>query len=230
MFFSVIIPCYNEAENIPLLIEKCKKITAKNIEMILVNNGSTDDSFNIITRLIKNSTNIKLINVTKNIGYGHGILKGLESARGDILGWTHADLQTDLNDVLLGFKFFQNDKNIFVKGRRIKRALKDNVFTIGMSIFETILFQKFFWDINAQPNLFNRSFYEKWKNPPLDFSLDLYVYYLALKTKLKMKRFNVTFEDRLFGHSKWNINWSSKIKFIIRTLKFSVILIRNNEK
>lgn len=230
MFLSIIIPCFNEAENMPLLIEKCKKITAKNIEIILVNNGSTDDSFNIITLLIKDLTYIKLINVKKNIGYGHGILKGLETARGDILGWTHADLQTDLNDVLLGFKFFENDNNIFVKGRRIKRPLKDIVFTIGMSIFETILFQKKFWDINAQPNLFNRSFYKKWKNPPIDFSLDLYVYYLALKTKLKVKRFNVTFEDRLFGHSKWNINWSSKIKFIVRTLKFSVCLIRSNKK
>tara|TARA_B110000503_G_C7152301_1_gene415756 strand:- start:1418 stop:2110 length:693 start_codon:yes stop_codon:yes gene_type:complete len=230
MLFSIIIPCYNEAENMPLLIQKCKKITAKNIEIILVNNGSIDDSFNIITRLIKGSANIKLINIKKNIGYGHGILKGLETARGDILGWTHADLQTDLNDVLLGFKFFKNNNDILVKGRRIKRPLKDNLFTIGMSIFETILFQKFFWDINAQPNLFNKSFYEKWENPPLDFALDLYVYHLALKTKLRIKRFDVTFEERLFGHSKWNINWSSKIKFILRTLNFSFSLIRNNKK
>ena len=230
MFLSIIIPCYNEAENMPLLLEKCKKLTNKNIEIILVNNGSTDDSFNIITQLITGFTNIKLINIKKNIGYGHGILKGLQIARGDILGWTHADLQTDLNDVLLGFKFFESDNNVFVKGRRIKRPLKDNIFTIGMSVFESILFQRILWDINAQPNLFNRSFYEKWDNPPMDFSLDLYVYYLALQTKLRVKRFNVTFEDRLFGHSKWNFNWRSKIKFIVRTLNFSFDLKRNNKK
>ena len=156
MLLSIIIPCYNEAQNLHLLIEQCKKITGKNIEIILVNNGSTDNSFNKITRLIKDLTNIKVINVKENLGYGHGILKGLKAARGDILSWTHADLQTDLNDVLIGFKFFKNDNNIFVKGRRVKRPLKDNIFTIGMSVFETILFQKFFWDINAQPNMFNR--------------------------------------------------------------------------
>ena len=49
-------------------------------------------------------------------------------------------------------------------------------------------------DINAQPTMFHRSFFEKWYKPPKDFSLDLYVYHLALKNKLTIKRFSVYFD------------------------------------
>lgn len=228
MLLSVVIPCYNEAENLPHLIKNCKDLNIKNIEIILVNNGSNDDSLKIMQKLVRNLKNIKILNIEENKGYGHGIIKGLQLAKGDVLCWTHADLQTDLSDILIGYSFFEKNNNLFVKGKRVKRKFSDNIFTIGMSIFETILFRKFFWDINAQPNLFRRSFYETWKNPPNDFSLDLYVYYFAIRNKLKIKRFNVTFKNRLFGHSKWNLNWRSKIRFILRTIKFSINLVRNN--
>ena len=107
--------------------------------------------------------------------------------------------------------------------------LTDDIFTIGMSLFSTILFRKFFWDINAQPNMFYRSFYETWKNPPHDFSLDLYVYYHAKIINLKFFRFDVNFEKRLYGTSKWNFNCGSKFKFIIRTIKYSINLLKSEK-
>ena len=93
-----------------------------------------------------------------------------------------------------------------------------------MSAFETILLQKPLWDINAQPTLFHRSFFETWSNPPHDFSLDLYAYYQANLAGLNIQRFPVLFGDRAHGISHWNINWSSKLKFIQRTVKFSLNL------
>ena len=56
-----------------------------------------------------------------------------------------------------------------------------------MSIFETILLRTFLYDINAQPTIFERSFYESWVNPPTDFSLDLYSFYLAKEKNSKLK-------------------------------------------
>ena len=73
-----------------------------------------------------------------------------------------------------------------------------------MGVFESFLFQEIFYEINAQPNLFSRDFYLTWKNPPQDFSLDLYVYHKAKKSNLKIKRFDVFFTERKFGESKWN--------------------------
>ena len=127
MRFSLIIPCYNEGENIPLLINRLKKIFKdKGNEVILVNNGSTDQTQEIIDKQIKGLENFKVVRIFKNIGYGHGILKGLEIARGEILGWTHADLQTDPNDALKALDFFDSIKKpLFIKGLRKGRSIYD---------------------------------------------------------------------------------------------------------
>tara|TARA_B100000965_G_scaffold303025_1_gene261708 strand:- start:559 stop:1254 length:696 start_codon:yes stop_codon:yes gene_type:complete len=222
---SLIIPCYNEEDNIP---EICKKIEEfrkyKNIEVILVNNGSTDSTKKEILKIMNTLNFVQLVDIQKNQGYGHGIISGLKVAKGDILSWTHADLQTDPLDILKGLKYFEKNDNIFVKGRRKKRNLFDNFFTIGMSIFETLLLKKLLWDINAQPTMFSRPFFESWDSPPSDFSLDLYAYYMAKKRNIKIYRFNVFFKKRLYGYSKWNMGLLSKIKFIKRTLSYSLIL------
>ncbi len=226
MKFSLIIPCYNEEKNLPLLLERCAKITKHNdVEIILVDNGSTDKSFEVLQNLLPKYRGCRVVRVEKNQGYGFGILAGLKSAKGEILGWTHADMQTDPQDSIKGLELFeQNGQNIFVKGRRFGRPFADSIFTLAMSIFETILLGKPMWDINAQPNMFFKKFFETWQDPPHDFSLDLYTYYQARRSKLKVLRFPVNFGKRAYGISNWNINWSSKIKFIRRTIAFSLQL------
>ena len=76
-------------------------------------------------------------------------------------------------------------------------------------------------DINAQPNIFHRSFFESWDNPPHDFSLDLYALYMAKKRKISVVRFDVLFPERIHGTSSWNTGFAAKKKFIKRTLDFS---------
>ena len=159
-----------------------------------------------------------------NQGYGHGILAGLATATGEILSWTHADMQTDLGDVLKGLDYFNSEANaekLFVKGRRQERPLTDVFFTVGMSIFEILLLRNFMWDINAQPTMFHRKFFLTWKLPPKDFSLDLYAYYMAKKSRLVVKRFPVVFAERAHGISNWNVGIVSKYHFIKRTLLYS---------
>jgi glycosyltransferase involved in cell wall biosynthesis len=171
------------------------------------------------------NSNCRSIRVEENQGYGFGILSGLKTAKGDVIGWTHADMQTDPQDFLYGIELFNKHGNdVFVKGVRYGRPLMDVLFTIGMSIFETILLRKKMWDINAQPTMFSRSFFDSWEDPPYDFSLDLYAYYQAAFHNLKIHRFPVRFGERAYGVSHWNINWTAKRKFIYRTIDFSLNL------
>ena len=228
---SLIIPCYNESQNLPLLIERCKDLfdLEKDIEIIIVDNGSNDNSSEVLEELTSELDFIKNVKVDVNKGYGHGILSGLSAANGEILSWSHADLQTDICDVLKGVLIIKNESKIedlFIKGKRKNRPISDNFFTIGMSIFETVLLRKKMWDINAQPTMFHRSFFLTWKNPPNDFSLDLYAYFFAKKLQFRIKRFPVYFGERAHGVSKWNINLSSKFQFIKRTLIYSFQLRR----
>ena len=223
---SLIIPCFNEAKNLPILISRCKDLIEKYpVEIILVDNGSTDNS----SMLIAKYPFVKLVKVKKNEGYGNGILEGLNNASGEILAWTHADLQTDPNDLMRGLELVlasTNPQRLFLKGRRYGRSFFDVIFTFGMSLFETLLLQKLMWDINAQPTIFHKSFFQTWQKPPNDFSLDLYVYFMAKKSKLLIKRFPVKFSKRLHGTSDWNTSLLGKYKFIKRTLSYSFNLRR----
>jgi len=232
MKFSLVIPCYNEAGNLPLLLERCKKVVeVPGTEVILVDNGSTDDTPAVLQALLPQYPGCRSVRVEANQGYGFGILFGLRAAEGGILAWTHADMQTDPQDALRGLVEFEaRGKNILVKGDRYGRPLIDVVFTVGMSVFETILLTKPMWDINAQPTMFSREFFETWQDSPHDFSLDLYVYYQAHSQGLEVRRFPVRFGERAHGVSHWNVNWAAKRKFIRRTMDFSFRLKRKLAK
>jgi|SRR3989339_811536 len=226
MRFSLIIPCYNEAANLPLLLNRCQQLASQSgVEVVLVDNGSTDDSPSVLRALLPTYPGCRSVRVEQNQGYGFGILTGLRAASGDILGWTHADMQTDPQDALRGLEIFEKyGLNIFVKGRRYGRPIGDVAFTVGMSFFETLLLGKPLWDINAQPTMFSRQFFESWHEPPHDFSLDLYAYYQARVSGLEVHRFPVVFGKRAHGVSHWNVNWAAKRKFIRRTIDFSLQL------
>jgi len=232
MKFSLVIPCYNEAANLPLLLEHCRKLTEQpDVEVVLVDNGSTDESPTVLRNFLPSYPGCRSVRVEQNQGYGFGILTGLKAASGDILGWTHADMQTDPIDALQGIKIFEeHGPDIFVKGRRHGRPFGDVAFTVGMSLFETLLLGKPLWDINAQPTMFSRQFFESWREPPHDFSLDLYAYYQAKRAGLPVHRFPVRFGERAHGVSHWNVNWAAKRKFIRRTVDFSLQLRKKGKE
>ncbi len=228
MKYSLIVPCFNESGNIiPLLNRAKKEFIKKKIELIIVDNGSIDDTRKILNDCLKEYPFLRIKTLNKNLGYGGGIIEGLKLSDGELVGWTHADMQTDPLDFLKTIEIYKknNYQNIFIKGKRLNRKLVDKFFTFWMSIFESILMRKIMYDINAQPTVFTRSFFESWDNPPKDFSLDLFAYYFAKKKNYKIVRFPVIFAKRLYGQSKWNIDIYSKLRFIIRTINYSFKLV-----
>jgi glycosyltransferase involved in cell wall biosynthesis len=230
---SIIIPCYNEEKNIPLILDRFED-SLKDAgmldaaELILVDNNSKDNSASVI----KAQLSKKKYSFAKTVfqpvpGYGAALQKGFKAAQGEYVCWTHGDIQTPPDDVAKAYKLIlkqENPKKSFIKGDRHGRPLFDQFFTWGMSLFESAYFGMRLWDINAQPNLFHRSFMGLWKNPPSDFSFDLYILCLASRNDYTIIRFPVYFGKRLHGESSWNTSLSGKWKFIKRTLKFSIEL------
>lgn len=225
---SIVFPCFNEKKNLAKLIIKCKKMNEHGIETIIVNNGSYDGSKNFLNNLkMKNDALFKIINIKKNIGYGHGIKVGLKKTRGDIIGWTHADLQTDPFDFYKIIKFIKKNnlnKRCFFKGKRYGRNFFDLAFTYGMqTIFSIIMLQKF-EDINAQPNIFFRKDLNLILKGPDDFSFDIYTYLNFKKLKYDIHRFNVKFYKRKSGYSKSSENIIMKLATILKYLKYLIRL------
>ena len=223
---SIVIPCYNEDKNIIPLLDKIENLLEKNpnIEIIIVENGSTDHTKNkILDSSLNIDKKIKVHEIKKNLGYGHGIMSGVKIASGNFIGWCHADLQTEPEDVynayLQNFNNLKNDK-VIIKGIRINRNLFDELFTLGMSIIASFIFQRVIVDINAQPKLFPKSFRILLDDYPYDFSLDLYLLIIAKINDYKIINHKVVMKKRLHGEAKGGGSLKGKIKLIKRTFVY----------
>jgi glycosyltransferase involved in cell wall biosynthesis len=219
--FGIVIPCFNEAGNLPNLIRECDFLTEQgSFEFVLVNNGSIDTSVEILGEV--SNPKIRVINLNQNVGYGGGILTGLRELRTEYVGWIHADLQTDLRDSLTGLENLEFD---FFKGIRLGRTKAERLFSAGMGIICSILFRTSLVEINAQPTIMKKELYDSWLNPPSDFSLDLYSLLIAKKRKVTIFRSKFYFSKRTSGESTWNFGFKSRMRMISRTVRYAFLLL-----
>lgn len=96
MKLSVVVPCYNEMESLNNFYEKVTtKLEEEKItyELIMVNDGSSDDTINILRQLASKNKNIKVISFSRNFGKESAMLAGLSHAKGEYIGIMDADLQ-----------------------------------------------------------------------------------------------------------------------------------------
>lgn len=219
---GIAIPCYNEGDSINELVNKCEATSNTRVKFLIVNNGSTDNTFTVLSQRSL-PPNVEVLHIQENKGYGFGILEGLKTLDTDFVGWTHADLQTDPSDVLL-FLPCIDDGADFMKGLRVGRPLLDRFFTGGMSVIVSAMFMRKIRDVNAQPTILDKRLLNQWSNPPKDFALDLYAYLIAVTMKCNIQRKRVFFGPRKWGNSHWNTNLFARILFIKRTLKFALKL------
>jgi glycosyltransferase involved in cell wall biosynthesis len=99
---SVIIPVYNEAENIPILAERLFPVLeglGRPFEVIAVNDGSSDRSLDALRRIAAERTNFKVISLARNYGQTAAMMAGFDHATGHIVVPMDADLQNDPADI-----------------------------------------------------------------------------------------------------------------------------------
>ena len=122
---SVILPCFNESKNIPFVLERFNKVIIRDdIEVIFIDNGSTDNTQKVLEELIPKFKFAKFVKLIENKGYGYGILSGLKLAKGKYLSWTHSDMQTDPKDIIKGLNIIESlsgEERIFVGVENRKR-------------------------------------------------------------------------------------------------------------
>lgn len=150
---SIIIPFHNEEKNLSLLSRELLSILKKvnqSFEIVLVDDGSTDQSRIEAERLMKNDLQIKLVVVWKQSGKGKALDEGIKASKGDIIVFMDADLQDDPKDLPKLLKKLEEGYD-FVNG--IRETRKDNGLVVLYSGTANRLIRSFlkspFTDVNC---------------------------------------------------------------------------------
>lgn len=217
---TIIIPCYNEEENLKKILDICKFEASDDFRFCIVNNGSTDRSLKILNNFENNF--IKIINLELNQGYGGGILAGIKDINTEYVGWIHADMINNIHNLkkIINENSFLFERNIVIKGRRSGRNFFDLLFTYLMSFFVFIFTGYFIKDINAQPKIFHQSMIKKFESPPKNFNLDLYLLVHSLKKDKLIKHISILKDDRISGTAKGGGSIKGKIKLCYSTFLY----------
>jgi glycosyltransferase involved in cell wall biosynthesis len=99
---SVVIPVYNEEMNLNLVYERLKNSVdriGKEYEFIFVDDGSSDNSFDILKHIRLVDKNVKVIRFQRNFGQHAALRAGFSRSRGKVVVFMDADLQTDSNEI-----------------------------------------------------------------------------------------------------------------------------------
>ena len=131
---SVVIPVYNEEKSIKKLLKKVNSLKNIKKEIIVVNDGSTDQSYKLMKSECKNLFD-KLVSYKNNMGKGFACRQGIKKARGDIIIIQDADLEYNPNNFSRLIKPIINKKYKVVYGSRvIKGGKRIRPKTIGFAV------------------------------------------------------------------------------------------------
>jgi len=100
--YSIVIPVFNEEDNLPELYQRLTKVMSAlnaNYEIIFVDDGSQDNSFQILKGLHEKDNNVKVIRFTRNFGQHPAVMAGFSAAKGDIMITLDADLQNPPEEI-----------------------------------------------------------------------------------------------------------------------------------
>ena len=140
MKYSIVLPVYNEQENLTSLftrVNKALQSLKKDFEIIFINDGSHDKTKDILEDLHKKNNNIKIINFSRNFGHQTAVTAGLDFASGEQVAILDADLQ-DPPEILP--KFFTKLDEGYDVVYAIRKKRKENIFKrIAYSLFYKIL-------------------------------------------------------------------------------------------
>ncbi len=140
---SVVVPCYNEEDVLELFnveMEKLRK-ELKNVtlEVIYINDGSADNTLNILRELAKKDKNNKYISFSKNFGKESGIYAGLKNATGDYVVVIDADLQHNPRTIIDMYNILKEKEYDSVAVRRVDRKGEKKLISLFSRIFYKVI-------------------------------------------------------------------------------------------
>jgi len=203
---SVVIPFYDEERTIEPLVNKLRYIFNKdkiNYELILVDNGSKDNTFEIIDKLSKKYKNVKPVYIKINQGYGWGILNGLKVAVGEYVGYIDGDLEIEPEGILNLYNKIKKTNADIGKGIRNRKEADTFKFiaSCGYDILFFLLFFRYIKQVNANPKIMKKDCYRNMNLSSKEWFIDSEIIIKALKNNYKIVNEVVFYTPRKDGES-----------------------------
>tara|TARA_B100000131_G_C18065715_1_gene592388 strand:- start:141 stop:1109 length:969 start_codon:yes stop_codon:yes gene_type:complete len=219
---SIVIPVYNEKDSIKYLLDETIKVmnlNKLNYELIVVNDGSTDSTWDVLENLISQFNKLKVINLRKNYGQTAAMAAGFENANGEIIITLDGDLQNDPNDIpklleginegydlICGWRFKRKDKLI---NRKIPSKIANKLIGIVTGIY--------LHDYGCSLKAFKKEILNDIK---MYGELHRFLPVLANIEGAKIKEIKVNHRSRKYGSSKYGIDRTFRVLMDLMTVWF----------
>ncbi|MDP3988040.1 MAG: glycosyltransferase family 2 protein [Candidatus Levybacteria bacterium] len=205
---SIVIPLFNEEQNLEPLYGEIKKTVpkfSKSLEIIFVDDGSTDGSLDFLKDLVKKDKIVRVYSFRKNIGRSEALTLGFQKAKGDYIATLDADLQDKPSEIGKLLKKAKEERWDVVCGWRKNR--KDPL----KKVISSMVFNKLagiFWGLNLHDYNGGLKLYKKEAAKSLNLygGLHRFIPILVHKEGFSVTEVPVVHEKRLYGKSKYGFS------------------------
>jgi len=221
MTLSVVIPVYNEEENVRLLHEQLKRVLDTlntEYEIILVDDGSSDRTLSLLEEIQRRDTNVMVLSLRRNFGQTAAFAAGFDFAQGDVVVTMDGDLQNDPSDIPKLIELIKD--NDLVSGWRKKRQdpfLSRRLPSILANWLISNVTGVKLHDYGCSLKAYRR---EVIKNLKLYGEMHRFIPAVASWYGVRIAEVETTHHPRLHGKSKYGISRTVKVVLDLITVKF----------
>ena len=214
---SIVIPAFNEEKNINLIhkkIEEIMKLNNINYEMIFVDDGSKDKTWESIENVAKDNSNVKGIKFSRNFGKESGIFAGLKEAKGDCCAVIDSDLQHPPETLVEMYKLWEDGYDV-IEGIKLDRGKEHKLYKSFSKVFYKLMSSA------TRIDMEKTSDFKLLDRKAVDSIIELpekNMFFRAMSAWVGFKTVTIGYEvqERATGESKWST--ISLVKYAITNI------------